>query len=128
MSLYATAPSLAQADEILDMHVSILPFSPTSFASGRARTCYVTPYLHRQRLRFVLALGGLSECPPTPTSSGSTLRPSQTHVLFQQIEDYTKAHFWVAVLSLESVHRLGAIREAKRILGDLVQVVALAVI
>jgi hypothetical protein len=45
------------------------------------------------------------------------------HVLVQQIEDYTKARFWAAVLSLEPVHRLGAIVEAKRILGELLQVV-----
>jgi hypothetical protein len=28
ISLYTTAPSLAQADEILDTHIDILPFSP----------------------------------------------------------------------------------------------------
>jgi hypothetical protein len=28
ISLYTTAPSLTQADEILDTHINILPFSP----------------------------------------------------------------------------------------------------
>jgi hypothetical protein len=41
----------------------------------------------------------------------------------QQIEEYAKAHFRVALLSLESVHRPGAMVEAKRVLGCRMQVV-----
>ncbi|KAJ7871158.1 hypothetical protein B0H14DRAFT_3570881 [Mycena olivaceomarginata] len=209
ISRYTTAPSLAQADEILDTHIDIVLFPPSSSASGRARGYYVlqtpepstphprrhlqtvlqlqntlralilshlppstrrltglsdgmqsTPYLHlhRQRLRFVLALGGLSECAKsrwarastrTPTSPAWGGAPEKRAYLLntatkalglgldvdafadarsvQQIGDYAKAHFWVGVLSLESVHRLGAIREAKRVLSDLVQVVCVEV-
>ncbi|KAJ7811961.1 hypothetical protein B0H14DRAFT_3479287 [Mycena olivaceomarginata] len=207
ISLYTTAPSLAQADGILDTHINILPFSPdllqtpepsplrtslhswpphlildatpqtvlqrqntlralilshllpsTRRLTGLSDGMQVTPY--RQRLRFVLALGGLSECAKSPlgarvdthpiplvrlgagpprssrtcstrprrrSGSGSTSTPSQAHVLVQHIEDHAKAHFWVAVLSLELVHRLGAIVKAKRVVGDLVQVVCVEV-
>jgi hypothetical protein len=47
----------------------------------------------------------------------------QAHVLIQQIEEYTKAHFWVSVLSLESLHRFTSIAEAKFILGPLLHIV-----
>ncbi|KAJ7811952.1 hypothetical protein B0H14DRAFT_3754020 [Mycena olivaceomarginata] len=171
ISLYTTAPPLAQADEILDTNISILPFSPdllqtpkpsplrtplhswpphlildatpkpssapkhparphplppppsTRRLTGLSDDMQVTPYLHRQRLRFVLALGGLSECArstlsaPThshfwPPGLGLDVyalpEAVQADLLVQQIEKQAKAHFWVAVLSLESVHRLGA--------------------
>ncbi|KAJ7842184.1 hypothetical protein B0H14DRAFT_3868920 [Mycena olivaceomarginata] len=213
ISLYTTAPSPAQADEILDTHISILPFSPDLVRLNGAlqqpnptlpptasrlirpsclRTCrgfcgsggtdsghepsppphstpgphlildatpqtvlqlqntlralirshlppstrrltglsddmQFTPYLHRQRLRFVLALGGLSECAESTLAArvdthshesglGRGAREArvpaqdrhegdvyalpeavQAYVLVQQIEDYAKAHFWVAV-------------------------------
>ncbi|KAJ7705100.1 hypothetical protein B0H16DRAFT_704572 [Mycena metata] len=111
------------------------------------------PYLHRQRLRVVIALGGLSEC--GKSSMGSFIGTQfsqqgrrekfaylldnvtkqlgfdiytlpdtvQAHVLIQQIEDYSKAHYWVSALSLESLHRFGSIAETKRILGSLLQIV-----
>jgi hypothetical protein len=109
----------------------------------------LTPYLHPQRLRFVLALqvhAGRARRHPLPLP-GRREKPAcllnnatkalelgldvdalpeavqAQHVLVQHIEDYTPAHFWAAVLSLEPVHRLGAIREAERVLGGLVQVV-----
>jgi dephospho-CoA kinase len=47
----------------------------------------------------------------------------QAHVLVQQIEEYTKAHFWVSVLSLESLHRFASIAEVKLILGSLLHIV-----
>ncbi|KAJ7811795.1 hypothetical protein B0H14DRAFT_2606268 [Mycena olivaceomarginata] len=205
ISLYTTAPSLAQADGILDTHINILPFSPdllqtpepspsalhswpphlildaasqtvlqlqntlralirshlppsTRRLTGLSDDMQFTPYLYLH----ALALGGLSECAkstlgarvathPIPLvrlgagrprssracstparrrpGSGSTSTLSRkpcrhsTSCPADRGEDYTEAHFWAAVLSLESVHRLGAIVEAKRILGDLVQVV-----
>lgn len=47
----------------------------------------------------------------------------QGRMLVQQLEEYAKSHYWVSVLSLESVHRFGSIYEAKRILGPLLQIV-----
>ncbi|KAJ7803355.1 hypothetical protein B0H14DRAFT_2613378 [Mycena olivaceomarginata] len=216
ISRYTTAPSLAQADEILDTHIDILPFSPdprspldvpadysvrgrhphrhnlsrfpndprgtaanpraispppstpllaptphprrhlqtvlqrqntlralilshllpsTRRLMGLSDDTQVTPYLYLH----ALALGGLSECatstlgarvdthshfrrgagrprsartcsttprrrrPRPPGSRAGTARS------VQQVEDHAKANFWAAVLSLESVHRLGAI-------------------
>ncbi|KAJ6532779.1 hypothetical protein DFH09DRAFT_134264 [Mycena vulgaris] len=111
------------------------------------------PFLHRQRLQTVVALGGLSECGKSSmgrivdTKFGEAGRREkfgylfdnaskqlgikiytlpekvQAHVLIQQIEDYSKAHFWVSILSLESLHRYASIREAKRILGPILQIV-----
>ncbi|KAJ7073424.1 hypothetical protein B0H15DRAFT_62028 [Mycena belliarum] len=111
------------------------------------------PYLHRQALRAVVALGGLSECGKSSmgalidTRFGQKGRREkfgylltnvtnqlgvdvytlpdtvQAHALIQQIEEYSKAHFWVSVLSLESLHRFGSIAETKRILGPLLQIV-----
>ncbi|KAJ7471842.1 hypothetical protein FB451DRAFT_309011 [Mycena latifolia] len=111
------------------------------------------PYLHRQKLRAVIALGGLSECGKSSmgglvdTQFGQQGRREkfaylldnvtkqlginvytfpdtvQAHLLIQQIEEYSKAHFWVSVLSLESLHRFGSIAETKRILGPLLQIV-----
>ncbi|KAJ7159824.1 hypothetical protein C8R43DRAFT_345596 [Mycena crocata] len=111
------------------------------------------PYVHRQKLRVVVALGGLSECGKSSmgglidTGFGQQGRREkfaylldnvskqlgcniyafpdtvQAHILIQQVEDYSKAHFWVSVLSLESLHRFGSIVETKRILGSLLQIV-----
>ncbi|KAJ7640172.1 hypothetical protein B0H17DRAFT_1216700 [Mycena rosella] len=111
------------------------------------------PYLHRQKLRAVVAFGGLSECGKSSmggvvdTQFGQQGRREkfgylfdnvtkqlginvytlpdtvQAHVLVQQIEEYSKAHFWIAVLSLESLHRFESIAETKRILGPLLQIV-----
>ncbi|KAJ7811965.1 hypothetical protein B0H14DRAFT_2606152 [Mycena olivaceomarginata] len=154
-ALHHSPLARAQADEILDTHINILPFSPDLVRlaatpepspSALHSTPGPTPHprrtpqtvlqlqntlrphplpplpvdteaeracpddisssrrtLHPQPLRFVLALGGLSD------------RASARSV--QQIEDCTKAHFWEAVLSLESVHRLGAIREGGACFG-----------
>jgi dephospho-CoA kinase len=41
----------------------------------------------------------------------------------QQIEEYSKSHYWVSVISLESLHRFGSIAEVKRILGSLLHIV-----
>ncbi|KAJ7484367.1 hypothetical protein FB451DRAFT_82712 [Mycena latifolia] len=111
------------------------------------------PFIHRQSLKMVVALGGLSESGKSSMGSivdtkfGEAGRREkfaylfdnaskqlgmniytlpekvQAHVLIQQIEDYSKAHFWVSILSLESLHRNGSIHEAKRILGPLLQIV-----
>lgn len=43
--------------------------------------------------------------------------------MVQQLEYISKAHFWIGVISLESVHRYGSIKELKRILGPLLQIV-----
>jgi dephospho-CoA kinase len=49
--------------------------------------------------------------------------PIQGHLLVQQIEEYAKAHYWVSVLSLESIHRYESIAEAKRVLGPLLHII-----
>jgi dephospho-CoA kinase len=47
----------------------------------------------------------------------------QGQLLVQQIEEYSKSHYWVSVISLESLHRFGSIAEVKRILGNLLHIV-----
>ncbi|KAJ7783382.1 hypothetical protein B0H14DRAFT_3507141 [Mycena olivaceomarginata] len=202
ISLYTTAPSLAQADGILDTH--ILSFSPDLLQTPEPSP--LRPPLHSWSPHLILdatpqtvlqlqnTLRALilstsprrrgvgracqttcssrrtctgSACPSSSCSAGSPSAPSprwarastptrggapeklayllnnatkalglgldvdalpdavQADLLVQQIGDYAKARFGAAVLSLELVHRLGAIREAKRVLGDLVQVVYL---
>ena len=44
---------------------------------------------------------------------------TQARHLIQEIEIYPKAHFWISVFCLESVHRYDSIAEMKRILGSL---------
>ncbi|KAJ7750350.1 hypothetical protein B0H16DRAFT_1550399 [Mycena metata] len=121
--------------------------------TGLSADMMFKPYLHRQKLRVVIALGGLSECGKSSMGAfidshfgqqgrrekigylldnathqlglnAYTLPDSvQAHLLLQQIESYSKAHFWLSVLSLESIHRFASIAEAKRILGPLLQIV-----
>ncbi|KAJ6501469.1 hypothetical protein C8R47DRAFT_227982 [Mycena vitilis] len=146
----ATAKTVLETQDVLR---SIIREHVTSRIVGLSGDMMCKPYLHRQRLRVVVALGGLSECGKSSmggyidTQFGQHGRREkfgylfdnatkqlgfniytlpdtvQAHILIQQIEDYSKAHFWVSVLSLESLHRFGSIHEAKRILGPLLQIV-----
>ncbi|KAJ7811799.1 hypothetical protein B0H14DRAFT_3479417 [Mycena olivaceomarginata] len=92
-----------------------LPPPPsTRRLTGLSDDVQVTPYLHRQRLRFVLALGGLSD--PAWGAAPEKLACLLNNAAKTLGLDVYAPH-------VLSVHRLGAIVEAKRILGDLVQVV-----
>ncbi|KAJ7222549.1 hypothetical protein GGX14DRAFT_664158 [Mycena pura] len=146
----ATAKTVIETQDVVR---SIIREHLSSRPIGLSGDMMFKPYLHRQRLRVVVALGGLSECGKSSmggyidTQFGQqgrrekfaylfdnatkqlgfniyTLPDSvQAHILIQQIEDYSKAHFWVSILSLESLHRFGSIHEVKRILGPLLQIV-----
>ncbi|KAJ7651994.1 hypothetical protein DFH06DRAFT_1134561 [Mycena polygramma] len=146
----ATAKTVTETQDVLR---SIIREHISLRLTGLSGDMMFKPYLHRQRLRLVVALGGLSECGKSSmggyidTQFGQQGRREkfgylfdnatkqlgfniytlpetvQAHILIQQIEDYSKAHFWVSILSFESLHRFASIREAKRILGPLLQIV-----
>ncbi|KAJ7443897.1 hypothetical protein B0H11DRAFT_2291384 [Mycena galericulata] len=150
----ATAKTIMEVQNILR---SLIGKHVSRRLTGLSGDMMFKPYLHRQRLRVVVAFGGLSECGKSSmgglvdTEFGQEGRREkiaylfnnatkqlgldiytlpeavQAHILIQQIEDYSKAHFWISVLSLESLHRFGSIAEAQRILWPLLQIVYIEV-